>query len=249
MPETTVNQRDFVIVCHNAHWFQGQPWEGSVGPPYPPVFLQLAALYRRLRPDLLCLQEVQDRHAFRLMGESLDLAGAYCPGGTETEFGGASYWRSGGYLGDSVAAHPAPRRFWQLSQVGNKPDWSVMNLHLTSDKAGGAAAEALRLRDLDKALKSAGRPAFVLGDFNEPPNSSAGMLLTNNGYEDAARVAGNTATSTGFGKPRVDQVWVHGRFRALVKRLRVFAPEEMRCSDPARQYLSDHYPIVFTIGD
>jgi hypothetical protein len=105
------------IVSHNVFWFQGHPF----APDTPPaadarILASLTGIYGGLKPDLLCLQEIQDASASTLAGEALGLEGVYSAGCRLPQYGAATYWKAGRLLADSSNAAVPPHLVWQAAK-------------------------------------------------------------------------------------------------------------------------------------
>jgi endonuclease/exonuclease/phosphatase family metal-dependent hydrolase len=234
------------IVTHNALWFQGAPFPtDEPGPAVPEVLAALAAAYRRLRPDVLAIQEVQDEATFRCLGEAVGLPGRYCPGGELPAYGGAIFHGGGRHVADGRSSRPVPQRMWQAVQVPFTEGRGLMvcSVHLPSSRQLGPGAAQRRLNELRAALGHLRPPAVVLGDFNEPPGGAVGSLLARSGYLDAAVIAGRADVPTALGGGRGDQAWVHRGLRAALQGYGVMDRRELAAAPAGRECLSDHFPV------
>lgn len=234
------------IVSHNALWFQGVPFEPEEPDgPLPAIVSGLAALYGRYRPDVLCLQEVQSEGAFAAARASLRLEGSYCPGCTHRQYGGAVFWRGGSLVADARMASAPPQRMWQcVAMGGNGSTVRVCNLHLASARQlGEDAATCSRLDDLRGLLEHRLHPHVLAGDFNEGPQGATTGFLMQHGYLDTAMLTGHRAQSTGIGKDRSDQIWVHESLADGVAEFEVLSWQDLVTDAPGKEYLSDHLPL------
>jgi endonuclease/exonuclease/phosphatase family metal-dependent hydrolase len=240
------------IVSHNVFWFQGRPFApDQPGAPDPRIFEALAALHRRLGADLLCLQEIQTRAAFRLTLSALGMDGAYTPGRATPQYGAASLWKSGRLLTDSGAASPPPQRVWQLAEIpAGAGTLAVANCHLPSSRhIPEEEAAACRISELETVLAGERRPDVILGDFNEQPGGGLGHFLPASGYLDAAILTGRQGLGTTPAGNRGDQIWVRRELSAAVAGYGVVPEPEMRTELPGKQHLSDHFPLWVDVSE
>jgi len=235
------------LTTHNAFWFQGFPFEGTdPGGPAEPVFAALAAEYRRLAPDCLCLQEVQSEAAARRLAAELGMSAAWCPGGELPQYGlavlarlpvEARDWRSTGFT---------PERGWLLARAGRL---LVANVHLPSGRQSGSArARAQRIEELREVLRQ--DPDVLVGDLNERPGGEVWRFLAGRGYADAAEATGAGHLATGRSRQppkRTDYAWVRSGLAAGLE-YAVVAEEDFGAPAGAAglSLLSDHFPV--TVG-
>lgn len=208
------------------------------------------ALYRSCGADILCLQEVQDDRTFHAVQDSIGLEGAYCPGRQYPQYGGAIFWRRGRLVADSLATASPVQRMWQIAECtsDNGVAVTVCNVHLASAKQlGKPAAAGSRVRDIEQVVLSAGRPLVIAGDLNEVPGGTATACLVAQGYLDVAVLANQAIESTGLGKKRSDQVWIHESLRTWVNGFEVIGWERLRTRAPGKEWLSDHLPLLLTL--
>ena len=231
------------ILCHNVFWFQGVPFSpDSPGEPEVEVFQALMDLYRRLEPDVLCLQEVQSEQIFHDLRACLGMAGAYCAGGQLRQYGGATLWRSGAAFGDSRQA--GLQRMWQIAAISSEgsQDVTVCNVHLPSARqVGKTAAARQRVEELAGAVRT--RPQVVMGDFNEAPGGGVSDFMAGQGYGDAAVLTDQAVKPTSLAGKRGDQVWVHVSRREQVTGYGVLMEEDLATSIEGKTHLSDHLPL------
>jgi endonuclease/exonuclease/phosphatase family metal-dependent hydrolase len=235
------------IVSHNAFWFQGHPFETDAPQdPVPGIVEGLVTLYRSKNPDVICLQEIQSEYAFRRVREALGMAGAYCPGGHYSQYGGATLWRRGRVVVDIRSVSPLPQRMWQITSVarhGTGP-LTIANIHLASARhlgEGGAAPS--RIQDLEQMLTQKTRPIVVAGDFNEAPDGGVSEYLSSQGYVDTAPLTDHPDISTGINKARSDQIWIQEDAQDQVREFGIFARETLQTDLPGKELLSDHQPL------
>lgn len=238
------------VLTHNVFWFQGAPFPSDrPGEPIPGVMESLAGIYRALAADVLCLQEIQDRGSFRALRRSLGLDGGFTPGGALRQYGGAALWERASLVRDSGSCQSPPQRMWQMvvASAGEAAPIRVCNIHLPSSRQLGKAAGEQRLRELAEAIESGRRPAIVAGDFNELPGGSASDYMADQGYVDAAVLAGQAFRPTGLGGRRGDYIWLDEPLSAGLVDYGVLAAESMRAGAGGEQYLSDHFPLWVTL--
>lgn len=233
------------VACQNVFWFQGRPFPSAEpGPPTPGVFAGLVRYYRRLDPDVLCLQEVQTEAVFRDLAEEVGLDGCYCPGGGLPQYGGVVLWRRGRPVLDSRSAAEPPERMWQVAEVPTaEGPLTVANVHLPSNRHLGEAESAhRRLAEMAEVLDR-GEPDIVAGDFNEQPGGPITRFLGERGYSDVAAITGRLELATTPKGRRNDQLWVQGAVAGRIVAYDVAARSEMRADVPGKDYLSDHFPL------
>ena len=234
------------IATHNVFWFQGSPFASDrPGDAAPDILGRLIQVYRRLAPDLLCLQEIQGEGVLCDLADRLKMSGAYSPGGVLTQYGGGALWQSGRLLSDSQSSADRPQRMLQLIEVSAGADvLLVANLHLPSSRhLGPEAAAERRLEETAQALGAGVRPDVVLGDFNEQPGSPLGQLLGARGYRDAACISGRTDVVTTPRGRRNDQIWLDKPYWHQLVAYGVAPERDMRSDVPGKDYLSDHFPV------
>lgn len=232
------------ILCHNAFWFQGAPFEPEApGEPEDGVFRALVALYRGLNADAICLQEVQGEAVFRRLREALRMRGAFRAGGRLRQYGGAMLWRSGARVADSGGVEDPPQRMWQVARVSvDEGEVVVCNVHLPSARQlGRAAAAKRRVEELAAAVEAG--PDVVAGDFNEAPGGPVGAFLAEAGYVDTAVLAGKEDTGTSLGGKRGDQIWVRAPWASRVIEYGVVPMAKLAASMDGKTHLSDHLPL------
>ena len=159
------------ILSHNVFWFQGASFlTDKPGEPVTEILSSLAELYDTLRPDIICLQEIQSEITFHLVAAELGMAGAYCPGATFVQYGGAAFWKyRGTCVVDSQSSAEVPQRMWQIIEVpvGDAEKLNVCNIHLPSARQlGQEASVKQRLKEISNVLRQDACPMVVVGDFN-----------------------------------------------------------------------------------
>lgn len=233
-------------MCHNAFWFQGRPYAPDrPGGAVPEILARLVQVYRRLEPDVLCLQEIQSEGVFQGLREQMEMPGAYCPGGALPQYGGAVLWREGELLSDWRGGDDPPERMWQIVEAPFAGGVvRVANVHLPSSRhLGEERAAGRRLEEMETVASHGPAPDMIVGDFNEQPGGPLGKLLAAHGYEDAAVLAGRTHIGTTPGNRRNDQIWVIQRFWDSVADYGATPNDEMVADVPGKEHLSDHFPV------
>jgi len=240
------------ILSHNTFWFQGAPYPmDEPGEPVMPILSALMGLYKAVGPDVVCLQEVQSERTFRLIADGLGMEGRFCPGSTLTQYGGAVLWKcTGAYVVDSASSKDPPQRMWQIIEVsaGDGATLSLCNIHLPSARQLGRDASAKRrIEELSNVLLGDDPPAIVVGDFNEQPGGPVAKYMSENGYRDAAALAGRAHLPTAPSGVRVDYIWVHSSLGDRVVEYGVMNREMLATDYPGKGYLSDHFPLWVTL--
>jgi endonuclease/exonuclease/phosphatase family metal-dependent hydrolase len=234
------------IASSNCFWFQGRPFTPDVpAEPHPDVIRALAETYRQLAPDLLCIQEVQNREAFDLLSEILEMQGNWCPGSELRQYGGAALWKSGRLEADSGTALAPPQRVWQIIELQtSNGNLHVANCHLPSSRQlSEEAAAKERIRETGNVLEHDPAPDVILGDFNEQPGGDLGEFLTERGYLDAAVHTGNEHLGTTPKGRRGDQIWIASDLAKRVCGYGVVPEAKLRTNIAGKQHLSDHFPL------
>jgi len=238
-----------VILSHNVFWFQGTPF-GTDRPPGPNVGIleRLCAVYREIGPDIICLQEIQNRATFEAAGAGLGMEGTLCEGKDLPQYGGGVFWRAGlgRPLRDSLGAGGATQRMWQVIEVDDDDCClRICNIHLPSERQVGAERAAVqRMDELREAIGSCdGGPDVVVGDFNEEPGGSTGKYLEGLGYVNAAVCAGRADTPTNLGGGRGDYIWLRRSLSVGLLRFGVADKQDLLSQDRDKEYLSDHLPL------
>jgi len=236
------------ILSHNVFWFQGKPFESAEpGEHDEKIADELAAFYRGVGANVVCVQEVQSPRAADAMAERLGMAGAYCPGRTFPQYGGAVFGAD--VVDDSSRDGRTAQRFWQLARHAAS-GIEVCNIHLPSGRQEGRdRAPAIRVAELSDMLSVCGKtPDVLAGDFNERPGGAVGELLARHGYTDAAVAAGKPHLPTSMGGSRGDYLWLHERILHRLVGYEVPPREALAWTErPGKEYLSDHLPLWITL--
>ena len=241
------------ILSHNVFWFQGVPFlTDQPKSPDPEVLQKICALYRRIDPDLICLQEIQDEKTFHLVSECLDMEGSFCPGKDLPQYGGAVFWLPG--LGKEISnsndSEVDIQRMRQTVEItGPNGSICVCNIHLPSERQlGPDKASAQRRGELQDAVKSRETgPDIITGDFNERPGGPTNTFLKDQGYIDAALLFDCGDVSTNISSKRGDYIWVKKMKSVSVSAYKVKGKEELVWGKTDKEYLSDHLPLWITL--
>ncbi len=227
------------ILSHNVYWFQGVPFDtDQPGDARIEVVQDLMGLYRRIEPDIACLQEIQSPESADLPARSLGFDVHYTEGATLRQYGGAILWREGEILRTSESGD-GTQRVWQIGKSGG---FSVCNVHLPSSRQLGQARAAVqRMDEIAKATMH--RPDLVLGDFNEPPGGSVDQLLTDKGYVDAAAHTGQTARPTNLSGKRGDRIFVQSSVLDRLTGYQTLDVDDLAIDLEGKTSLSDHLPL------
>lgn len=234
------------LVSHNAFWFQDSSFALDAPPaPRADVLEQLCALYRKLRADVLCLQEVQSEITAQKIAGLLEMEYLFRAGGGHSQYGGAVFSRwpmqemsfPGEFVPDRV-----------LLRVQVRPETArplrLVNVHLPSHRQLGV--EAGRRQRLKELALVAGEADLLLGDFNEKPEGPCASFLRQCDYADVARVcsAGNTrnnlARPPGF---RGDHIWLSQKRTKELLGYFYVPRRRLALRGTAQTFLSDHLPI------
>ena len=235
------------IVGHNAFWFQGVPFPTDrPGGPVSTVMETLVEMYLALHPDVLALQEIQDRATFEQLARAVGMSGAYAPGAELSQYGVATFLREGRLVAEGTAGQPRPQRMWQMVELPGQrlPAVRICNIHLPSSRQlGKALAVRRRVAELRSVLALPEPPAVLLGDLNEPPGGPVGQCLTQLGYLDAAVVTGQADRPTNVAGKRGDQIWVQCRLEKHIRGYGVISRGRMARDPGGQSLLSDHFPL------
>ena len=123
----------------------------------------LISLYRRIGPDVLCLQEVQRQDVFDEVARRAGYDGHYTEGSTLRPYGGAMLWRTGRAVETSTQGD-GTQRVWQIARCGFL---TVCNVHLPSSRQLGAQrAAAQRVGEMGRATRA---PPGKGAEGGQPP--------------------------------------------------------------------------------
>jgi len=242
------------ILSHNAYWFQGVPFATDIPPkPNAEVIKRLCAIYREVKADVICLQEIQSKQVYLMVCKLLEMSGCYCPGTILPQYGGAVFWRrgQGSLVYDSQMASLATQRMWQIVDINTgNGRLRVANIHLPSSKhLGDEGAQVQRIAEICDAftiLKK--RPDVIVGDLNEQPSGQVGEFLRSHDYIDAAVLATRADVSTTLISCRIDYIWITKKMENRVDNFNVMPKNGLACETLDKEYLSDHLPLWITLA-
>tara|TARA_Y100000588_G_scaffold59098_1_gene57853 strand:- start:10455 stop:11078 length:624 start_codon:yes stop_codon:yes gene_type:complete len=198
----------------------------------------LISLYRRIGPDVLCLQEVQRQDVFDEVARRAGYDGHYTEGSTLRPYGGAMLWRKGRVVETSTQGD-GTQRVWQIARCGFL---TVCNVHLPSSRQLGAQrAAAQRVVEMGRATRAT--PDIVMGDLNEPPDGEVDRLLAEAGYADAALHTGQASRPSSLGGGRGDRIFVHSSHLDGLSEYGTLDSEDLKNDSGGKVSLSDHLPL------
>lgn len=192
----------------------------------------IATVIRDSGADIVGVQEVTDPHALNVLAERLGMHCAFAPSRTNRAVGLLSRWPIGD-VDTTGGAHLRKALLGATVAVPGASPLRVYVTHLMAEYFEPLAGEPRRFREAGivlermQALREAGVPHLVLGDFNtlapgERLHASAILRLAL--QVDAARAAGERMA----GLPGVDSVVPRG-LRPLRGLLRFVASSEALC--------------------
>lgn len=244
------------VISHNAFWFQGAPSK-TTDPDavHDEIWPRLVSIYRGLKPDLLCLQEVHTPAVAARLAAELDASWLHTPGCRQPVYGGAVLWWPGATLSlrDFRTEHDwTPFRIWQwIEWRRGREALRLTHLHLPSNRVtGGAPIADTQCAEVRRyALDSAFVGDIVAGDFNASPRDAAPSVLAAAGYLDAAVLAGRDQAPTTMHGGRGDHLWLRSASQWQLRDYRVIdlSTPEYAPRDPAKKSLSDHYPLMIEL--
>ena len=238
------------IVTHNAYWFQGAPslWGTEVQRMHPQAYAALTALYERLCPDILCLQEVPGYQLYTQLCADLQVSGHYAPGGTFAAYGGAVLVRDlSADFHDCSRDSVVPGRVFERSNqrvrlaMDGRELWLV-NAHLKSPRyLPDRNATPYQLEEVSRILAYEPRPDILLGDLNVRRGTEVYGHIEELGYVDSAACVG----CDDLEERSVDHIFVSADLASrVVENCRITGPEFELSVDGKIHRLSDHEPIV-----
>ena len=243
----------FTLLSHNVFWFQGMPFPTDQPPkPDTQILQRLCAIYRDLKPDVICLQENQSEETFRTVSEELEMPGSYCPGEELPQYGGATFWVSprGKQIHSSRESALATQRMWQIIEVGGV-DFCLRigNVHLPSQRQlGPQRSAAQRVAETLEAVNSCETGLdFIAGDFNEQYGGAVSECLEERDYVDAAAISDWIEKPTSIAGGRGDFIWMRKQASNSLLNYGVVGKRELECDDGNKQNLSDHLPLWVTV--
>jgi len=241
--------RGIRFVSHNVFWFQGSSFATDEPPsPRGEIVEALCALYREMRADVLCLQEVQSEAAARRIADFLDMEWIFRPGGGHPQYGGAVFSRwpmrelplEGAFVVDRT-----------LLRVEVRPrearPYCLVNIHLPSHRQHGVeGGQKRRLEELGRVVGEV-KTDMLLGDFNERPGGPCSMLLREGGrYHDVAIACFAGEMPTNLSKPpgfRGDQIWLSNSRNGDLAGYFCVSRKRLSLRHEPGTFLSDHLPI------
>ena len=234
------------LVSHNAYWFQGAPslWGQERAQAHPRVVDALAALYRRLAPDVLCLQEVPSEDITRRLAGDLGMQAVFAVGGKRTAYGGAVLWH--GFEAEiedltQIRGGPAFERMCLVLRSTGPEGLTIVNVHLSSNRfAADGDGDTVRLSELETLFAACPMPDVVVGDFNAAVGGNVYNSMTARGYVECGTQACLMMTPR---ERRVDYVWIHPSTRLESVPPAIEASHFGLENDSSAQ-LSDHPPIA-----
>ena len=245
--------KHFTVLSHNVFWFQGVPFPTD-RPPAPDleVLNRLCAIYRKINPDVICLQEIQSRETLEMVSEHLGMTGCYCAGTTLPQYGGAVLWHPNDGRQDHNSQESAVKtqRMWQTVEVKvDDRSLRICNIHLPSERQlGRERAAAQRMTELQDMIRGCETGLDIIaGDFNEQPAGPASECLERHGYVDAAVLLDSSDDPTNIGGGRGDYIWIKRQTANCVLTYDVAGKQELAFRDTGKQYLSDHYPLWINV--
>ena len=245
--------KQFTALSHNAFWFQGTPFPTDQPPaPDMEVVKRLCAIYREVDPDVICLQEIQNRETLDAVAEHLAMRGSYCPGTALPQYGGGVFWHPdrGRPMRNSQGSAVRTQRMWQaVEATGSDCRLRIGNVHLPSERQlSREQAAAQRLAELEDLIASAEAGLdIIVGDFNEQPDGPVGECLARHGYVDAAATSDRARAPTNIAEGRGDQIWIKQRMSDRGLMHDVADKQRLARRDAGRHYLSDHLPLWITV--
>ena len=245
------------ILCHNVFWFQGAPFHTDQPQTANSVVINgLSEVYAEVRPDVICMQEVQNEDAFARMSSAVSLPGCYTPGRTLRQYGGMTLAEGVIGVADSATMDgddlAVPQRVWQVCDVNGV---RIGNIHLPSSRQlGSEGAAKKRVAELaylvsENSAPDGRFPDVVVGDFNEGPGGAVCEFMHGAGYRDTSVLTGKESISTNIkGTGQGDYIWVH---ESLVPRLRSYhvIPRERLEFSEGEAHLSDHLALWIELDD
>lgn len=247
--------KPFTILSHNAFWFQGAPFPTDMpAEPDLEILKRLCAIYRKVNPNVICLQEIQNQEAFERVCEHLGMQGCYCQGKQLPQYGGAVFWQPGRgrQIRNSHGPAASTQRMWQIVEVnGTERRLRMCNIHLPSGRQlGRERAAARRIAEIEESIRSCTtEPDIIVGDFNEQPDGPASKCLESHGYVDSAVLSDCADVPTNIGQGRGDYVWIKRQMSNCLLNYGTAKKQELVCGSAGKRYLSDHYPLWIALED
>lgn len=230
------------LLTHNVYWMQGTPFQGkNPGPGRREIIDGLAALYRSLCPDVICLQEVQSAETAQDISSTMKVRGHYTRGGTFLQYGGSVLCN----FADVVSRSENVERHWTKIRVTppGSPPLTVCSVHLPY----GADKRNIRIAELQAMLSAPPRPEIVCGDFNSLMDSDIHAEMVRQGYVDCAvaRECEHIASTTNPSGRRIDYVWIDASLRERLAGYCVIGADRLDLG--GGRFLSDHLPVLINL--
>ena len=238
------------IVTHNAYWFQGAPslWGSEAQCMHPKAYTALIALYRRLSPDILCLQEIPGFQLHSQLCADLQMTGHYAPGRTLAAYGVAVLVQNlEAEFRDCSRDAVVPGRVFERSNlrvriISRGRELLLVNAHLPSRRyAPDRNATPHQLEEVSRIMEYEPKPDILLGDFNVQYGTDVYNHLGTLGYLDSGACVGRDDLED----RRVDHIFVSASLASRVKEnYRITGPEFEFSVDGKTHRMSDHEPVV-----
>jgi endonuclease/exonuclease/phosphatase family metal-dependent hydrolase len=242
-PQNDAAAERLCIISHNVFWFQGVPFATDTPPaPRSEIAGQLCLLYKKICPDVLCLQEIQSEATARMVAEILEMEYLFCAGGGLAQYGNAVFSR---WPMEEMPLQQSILPDRTLLRVTIYPKESqaisLVNVHLPSNRQRGAeGGQRRRLEELSGVLDQAD---ILLGDFNELPDGRCASLLTRAEYVDAAQACSAGASPSTLGEKRGDHIWIAKDKINLLQGYFFIPKEQLALCGTEKTFLSDHLPV------
>ncbi|MCD6562483.1 MAG: hypothetical protein J7K23_01045 [Thermoproteales archaeon] len=227
------------IVSHNAHWFTGLYRDNDSRVSENEILDKFTEVYRKLKVDLLCLQEVKSLRQVKCLENNLSMKGIYMKGVMYWQYGGAILFDESFSLVDYMALKNITR-FCQIAVFDVRGvEISICNLHLPSSKYVKDASSK-QVEEVSYVL-ACSQPQIIVGDFNAQPIDKIYSYMHDIGYVDSASLFGKIENTTVCGK-RIDYIWVIKELKNNVVNNNVYSNIVYK-----NIFLSDHFPLKVTI--
>lgn len=242
------------LITHNAYWFQGFPpvWGQEKVAAAPVIVNALTRLYSAIKPDILCLQEVQDPKIVERIANRLGMdQWIHTQAGRMRHYRGAILCRDEArFLDLTQKGDPAHERVHcRASLQWNDHLFTLAMIHLPSNRYADSpqVGDANRIAELRRVLDTPPRPDCIVGDFNCTPGSPPYQILLDSGYVDVALhwPKGLKADQ------RVDYIWVDAAQSEYVQSFSLLNGESFTISlaEGVTAKLSDHPPLCVELAD
>jgi len=243
----------FTILSHNTFWFQGYPFrKDNPDKPDREILNRICTIYKDIKPDIICLQEIQNLETFQIVSDKLEMPGCYCPGIELPQYGGSVFWQPDGgrLIFDSNSSSFRTQRMWQIVEFGDSNNlFKICNIHLPSKRQlGPERAEEQRLTELKDSIQSVKTELDIIaGDFNEQPNGPLSKYLESQDYLDTAIISLSTEAVTTIGGSRSDNIWINKKIEDKFLKFNFVHKKDFAHHNDGKEFLSDHLPIWITL--